>query len=89
MFNIMKHFPESILIKLQEIVKKEEYSIQEIRVRVNCPIIIKINNKEDAVINHIVTNEEILQILQSICEHSIYSFQNEISSRIHNYSRWT
>lgn len=34
--------------------------------------------KEDLIVNHYTDREEIMQIMQSICNNSIYSYQNEI-----------
>lgn len=52
-------------------------SIQEIRIRVSKPIILKHRNG-DVVLQHIVTNEEILHILERFCENSIYAYKNQI-----------
>lgn len=62
--------------------------LEEIRVRVNKPIILKFN-QDEKVINYIVSSEEILDILQRICENSIYSYQNQICNRIYYYKRRT
>lgn len=54
--------------------------VQEIRIRVGNKIIIKTNKKDDIIINYFVTQEEILEIMQIICNNSIYSYQNEIAN---------
>ena len=51
--------------------------LEEIRIRVNRPIILKLGQTE-IVIEYIVKPEEILDILQQICDNSIYSYQNQI-----------
>ena len=51
--------------------------LEEIRIRVNRQILLKFCNKE-IVINYFVSQDEILQILQFICDNSIYSYQNQI-----------
>lgn len=78
MLDVLKYFPSNISNKINNIINGEEYKVQEIRVRVNGPIIIKINEKEDYIVNHFTNRDEILQIMQNICDNSIYSYQNEI-----------
>ena len=54
--------------------------VQEIRIRVGSQIIVKTNKKDDIIINYFVTREDILEIMQVICNNSIYSYQNEIAN---------
>lgn len=42
------------------------------------PIILKFTNQEQIIENLIPMQEEVLEILQSICNNSIYSYQNQI-----------
>lgn len=78
MLDVLKYFPLNISNKINNVIKGEADKVKEIRVRVNGPIIIKINEKEDYIVNHFTNRDEILQIMQSICDNSIYSYQNEI-----------
>ncbi len=78
MLDVLKYFPLNISNKINNVINGEVDKVQEIRVRVNGPIIIKINEKEDYIVNHFTNRDEILQIIQSICDNSIYSYQNEI-----------
>ncbi len=78
MLDVLKYFPLNICNKINQIIDEEKQQVQEIRVRVNSPIMIKINEKEDYIVNHFTNRDEILQIMQSICNNSIYSYQNEI-----------
>lgn len=55
----------------------DEKSIEEIRIRVNRPVILKYPNRED-MLEHIVTQVEIVNILQSLCNNSIYSYQSQM-----------
>ena len=74
--DILRYFPENI----REILEKKinnNLIIEEIRIRNSKPIILKLNNSEK-IINYIVQTEDVLNILQSICENSIYSYQNQI-----------
>lgn len=52
-------------------------SLQEIRLRVAKPVILKQRNN-DIVLQHIVKSEEILHILERFCENSIYAYKNQI-----------
>lgn len=78
MLDVLKYFPLNISNKINNVINGVEDKVQEIRIRVNGPIMIKINEKEDYIVNHFTNRDEILQIMQSICNNSIYSYQNEI-----------
>lgn len=78
MLDVLKYFPVNIFNKINKIINEQKEQLQEIRVRINGPIILKINEKEDFIVNHYTDREEIMQIMQSICNNSIYSYQNEI-----------
>lgn len=81
MNNIYKYFPEKIQeVLITEIGDKFEF-LEEIRIRVSKPIVLKFNNKE-IIVKYFISNEEILTILQLICENSIYTYQKEIVNRI-------
>jgi stage III sporulation protein AA len=85
--NILKYFPE----KLEKLILKEitdkQFKLEEIRLRAMRPIILKLND-EEIIIKYLLSTEEILSVMQRLCENSIYSYQNEISSRIYNSKRW-
>ena len=88
--SILKCFPIKISKIIEDIFNKKDVNInnlEEIRIRVNAPIILKIGNNEEK-IDYIVSQDEILEILQHICENSIYAYQNEICKRIYNNKRW-
>ena len=85
MEEILKYFPEEI----NKIIKKfletstnagklETNDIQEIRIRVSRSIILKLR-QADLIIDYKITEKEILQILERICENSIYAYKNQIS----------
>lgn len=78
MKEILKYFPEKIEKILNEEIGDKSNSIEEIRIRVSKPIILKFNNSEK-VVRYFINREEISSILQLICENSIYSYQKEIS----------
>lgn len=52
-------------------------SIEEVRIRANKPLIIKLNNTEH-IFEYIVTTEDILETLEKVCENSVYTYQNQI-----------
>ena len=51
--------------------------MQEIRIRVGRPIILK-TVQADIAIQYAITQNEILQILEKLCENSIYAYRNQI-----------
>lgn len=51
--------------------------IEEIRLRTNKPLILKIG-QESKVIDYIVNQQEILQAFERVCENSIYSYRRQI-----------
>lgn len=65
--------------KIAEEVLDKVDTLEEIRLRSQRPIILKFHDGEK-VIKYTVTTEEILSCLQMICENSIYTYQNQISS---------
>lgn len=77
MNDILIYFPTNIRNLLYNEIKNEEL-LEEIRIRINKPIILKFNKREQ-IIKYFVNQEEILRILQSVCENSIYSYQHQIA----------
>lgn len=71
---IFKNLPPE-LVKETECVNFEK--VEEIRIRVNRPVILKMGLNE-IVLKHGVDSEGILNILQNFCNSSIYSYQNQI-----------
>lgn len=74
---ILKYMPQIIKNLIERDIKENYNSLEEIRIRANKPIILKFNNSEKT-INYITTINEILEIMQYICENSIYSYQEQI-----------
>ena len=88
MLEILDLFPKNIsnqILKNQDI---DLNTLEEIRLRVQKPIILKSTDKE-FVLDYIILQDEILKILQFMCDNSIYSYQNQICKRIHNSKRRT
>ena len=78
MNDILNYFPSIVQEKIFEEIKDKYIFLEEIRLRVNRPIILKFIN-EEKVIKHYVTIEEINSCLQALCENSIYTYQHEIA----------
>lgn len=80
---IIAYFPKRIQKALEENISKIASQdgitlLEEIRVRLTKPIILKYAMQEQIIENIIPTQEEILETLQAICNNSIYSYQNQI-----------
>ncbi len=77
---ILDYFPSRIgqVIKdnLNEV---EKNMLEEIRIRVGKPIILKIR-QNSKIINYIISTEDILEIMEKITENSMYSYQKQICS---------
>lgn len=71
---ILKLFPNEISSQIQNYYLND---LEEIRIRANNPIILKLSSDE-IVIDYKTKQDEILKLLQFICDNSIYSFQNQI-----------
>ena len=76
--SILKYFPENIKqIILQNTSESISEFIEEVRIRLNKPIILKIG-QELMKIDYTIKREEINEIFERICENSIYSYKKEI-----------
>lgn len=78
--NVFKCFP-TVIIRELNIIEDEKIltELEEIRIRLNLPIALKISDKE-LILNHVTSREEINYILQKICENSLYSYQSQIAN---------
>ena len=77
MKDILKYFPEKIAKSLQENIGTSWDQLEEIRIRVDKPIILKFNQFEK-IIETQVKQENLIEIVQYICDNSIYSYQGQI-----------
>lgn len=80
---ILAYFPKRIAGEINRKMVQGKSSdeinlLEEIRIRASKPVILKYTNLEQVLDNLIVSQEEILEILQYICNNSIYSYQNQI-----------
>ncbi len=71
---ILKNFPYDLVQAIKSVNLEK---IEEIRIRVNKPVILKMGANE-VVLKHYISTDEILNILQSFCSNSIYTYQNQI-----------
>lgn len=78
MNNILRYFPNKIEDVLKDAIGEKYNSLEEIRVRVQKPIILKFDTSEK-IVRYLCNPEEILNILQAICENSIYTYQKQIA----------
>lgn len=77
---ILRYFPYKVGASIDRELKKDEsncLTLEEIRLRVGRPIILKFGTRE-SVLGGIIELEDILETLQHICDNSIYSYQNQI-----------
>lgn len=75
---ILIYFPSNICNLLKKEINDDIIkNLQEIRIRCNRPIILKLKN-EDKIIDYIINQCELLQVLEKICNNSIYAYKNQI-----------
>ncbi|WP_304576955.1 stage III sporulation protein AA, partial [Romboutsia ilealis] len=80
---IMAYFPKRIGNEINRKVLQNNTSdgmnlLEEIRIRTARPVVLKYSNSEQILDNLLTSQEEVLEILQTICNNSIYSYQNQI-----------
>ena len=77
---VLHYFPLEIYLQISKQIEdnpKIADSIQEIRIRTNKPIAIKVENS-NRILKHIVKQEEVLKTFEKICEGSVYSYRKQI-----------
>lgn len=74
---VIGYFPLEIQKKIKEIAEQKE-NIEEIRLRINRQITLKIGQNIEF-INYIITKQDIEETFENICEKSIYSYTKQIS----------
>ena len=77
---VLQYFPLEIYLQITKLIEdnpKTADIIQEIRIRTNKPIAIKVDNS-NRILKHKVTQEEVLKTFEKICEGSIYSYRKQI-----------
>ena len=77
---LLSYFPSNIYNLISNKIKqnkKIEEELQELRIRCDRPIILKLRNFE-IVIEYKVNQNEILATLERLCNNSIYAYKNQI-----------
>lgn len=77
---ILIYFPNNLYNLLRQAIEQNnslEEHLQEIRIRVNRPILLK-TRYADYLVEYNVSQTEILQILERLCENSIYAYRQQI-----------
>ena len=80
MDEILRYFPNKkyqIFSNLLQENPQIANELQEIRIRVDKPIILKLREK-DLILQYNILQAEILQIVERLCENSIYAYKNQI-----------
>lgn len=75
---VLKYLPSKISQKILDNVPDKLENLEEIRLRLGRPIILKLVDGEK-VIKYETSKEEMISALQAICENSIYTYQNQIA----------
>ena len=73
---VLEYFPYDVKKKIKEY-GNDLNNLEEIRVRTNRNLLLKIGQVECEV-NYMISTQELLEILQRICDNSIYTYQNQI-----------
>ena len=77
---VLEYFPVRIGHAIKNNLNdKEKNMLEEIRVRVGKPIILKLRN-QNKILDYIVSTQDILEIMGKITENSMYSYQKQICS---------
>lgn len=91
-YEILNYFPVKLGNNIKEYIENKDVSafnqtkenvyksnsqVEEIRLRVNCPVLLKVG-QEEINIQYIVSTKDVLEILQRICDNSIYTYQSQI-----------
>lgn len=77
---ILRYFSNNIYQILFNLFKENAKiieEVQEIRMRTNRPILLKLRER-DIILQYSITQTELLQILERLCENSIYAYKNQI-----------
>lgn len=80
MDEILRYFPNKIYQIFSNLLHENPQignELQEIRIRVDKPIILKLREK-DLILQYNILQTEILQIVERLCENSIYAYKNQI-----------
>lgn len=77
---ILKYFPSNMYQVLYNVFEEDENiinEVREIRIKAQRPIVIRLKDS-DFILEYIVSQTEILNIVEKLCENSIYAYKNQI-----------
>lgn len=77
---VLQYFPLEIYLQITKFIEENEKladNIQEIRIRTDKPLTIRLDSS-NRILKHKVTQEETLRTFEKICEGSIYSYKKQI-----------
>lgn len=77
---ILRYFPNPIYSLLKNTFMQNrdlQKNLQEIRIRTEKSMILK-TRQADIIIDYQISTSEIIQILEKLCENSIYAYKNQI-----------
>ena len=80
LLEIVKYFPMNLSNILYNTIisnNKIKNELQEIRIRVDRPLLLKLRDSE-ILVEYKITQNEILQIVERLCENSIYAYKKQI-----------
>ena len=80
LLEIVKFFPMNLSNILYNTIisnNRIKDELQEIRIRIDRPLILKLRDKE-LVVEYKITQNEILQIVERLCENSIYAYRKQL-----------
>ncbi len=80
LLEIVKYFPINLSNILYNTIisnNKIKEELQEIRIRVDRPLILKLKDNE-IIVEYKITQNEILQIVERLCENSIYAYKKQL-----------
>lgn len=74
---VLEYLPISIRKILKENFLESNIQIEEIRLRSGKPLALKIG-QDNKILDYYVTQQEVLQSFEKICENSVYSYRRQI-----------
>lgn len=75
--SVLNYIPNQIRKIILDISEREKIQIEEIRLRSNKPLCLKVG-QETKIMDYIVSQQEVLQAFEKICENSVYSYRRQI-----------
>lgn len=74
---VLEYLPISIRKILKENFLESNIQIEEIRLRGGKPLALKIG-QDNKILDYYVTQQDVLQSFEKICENSVYSYRRQI-----------